>query len=146
MQLFVSVNPIFRQPGKFHALHPFAGGTDQVRVTVTVKQGEALPPGGCVRAQPFGMEGVIFKDIIEEGEQIVKSAEEFEAVFLRDRAQVIGDPTSGLHFPFAGKTEDAVIGGDVGEKWKGAAADGTVVPLALIRTQAGKKKHTFRQF
>ena len=115
-------------------------------MTVTVKQGEALPPGGCVRAQPLGVEGIIFKDIIEEGEQIVKGAEDFDAVIIRDRAKVTDDPTSGLHFPFAGKTEDAIIGGDVGEKGEGATAKGTVIPPALIRTQAGKKEHTFREF
>jgi len=96
-------------------------------------------------AQSLGVESIIFKDLVKESEEILTGVEEFPAVFLCDHAQIVDDPANGFKFPFTGKADETVIGGDVGEKGEGAATEGTIVPLASVGTKTGKGDHAGRE-
>lgn len=110
-------------------------------MSVAVEQGETSPARRIVDAYQFRVIGVILKDIIEEGKQMIEGVEKFGAVLVGDGVQVADDPADGFKFPFAGQAEEAVIGSDVGEEGEGAATERAVVPLTTVRTEAGEREH-----
>jgi hypothetical protein len=130
-----------RQERDFNPLHPFADGTDEIGASVAMEQWETSPLRGVVGAQTLGVDRVTFEDVIEGGEEIIKGADEFRVVRVRDLVEIANDPTDGLKFPFAGEAEETIVGGDVGEEGEGAATEGAVIALTTRGAEAGERDH-----
>ena len=109
-----------------------------------MQDGEPLLPGPEVGAQFPGVDLVTFEHVIECSEEGVEGADEFSAVVGGDAVKIVDDPADGFEFPFAGETEEAVVGGDVGEEGEGAATDDSIRALTLVRAEAGEGDHVGR--
>lgn len=92
-------------------------------------------------AQFYRVDAVTFEDLIEGGEEIVKGGYEFGAILTCDLIQIADNPADRFIFPFAGETEEAIVGGDVWEERKCPAAEDSIRSLTLVRAEAGEQDH-----
>jgi hypothetical protein len=106
-----------------------------------VQERDAAALFGKNFAHFFGAGRVIVKFILEQGEELVVGRDEFFAVGVADLPEVADDPAAIFKFPVVGQAHEAVVGGDIREKWELAAAQQAVRALTGLRSQAGQQDH-----